>query len=132
LLSPFFLRGPIQRFKTDLSDQLYKFRFFFFGLGGDDLDRFQLFGADTLSVQLFDLFYPIDRERILFIAVGQRVPHQIFENIFFDQERISLCYLQYITVIRKMLQRIQIRIEFIIQTTFKSSALSTQLGLIDR
>jgi hypothetical protein len=71
-----------------------------------------------LFIEFFDLLDPVDRKWILFIAVGQGVPHQILKNIFFDQEGISLGNLQHITVVRKMLQCIEVGIELIVQTTF--------------
>src|SRR3954447_1845438 len=40
--------------------------------------------------------------------------------------------MQNIGIVRKMLQSIKVRVEFVIQTTFQSSALTAQLCLIDR
>jgi hypothetical protein len=39
LLSSFFLRGPIERFKTDLPYQFNELRFFLFRFRRNDLDR---------------------------------------------------------------------------------------------
>ena len=55
-------------------------------------------------IQRFYFSYPFNGQRVLFVAVRQCVPHQVFENIFFDQESISFCYLYHIAVVGEMLQ----------------------------
>ena len=64
-------------------------------------------------------------------SIRECIPHQVFENIFLYQESISFGHLQCITIIREMLQGIQVGVEFIIQATLQPSALATELGLVD-
>ena len=67
----------------------------------------------------------------MLVAVGQRIPHEVFENIFFDQLRISFGSLEHICMIREMLQCIQVGVQFVIEAAFQTTALTTQFGLID-
>src|SRR4030095_4604210 len=51
--------------------------------------------------------------------------------IFFYQRCISFSHLYVIAIVRKTLQRIQISIQFVIQTTLQSAALTAEFCLID-
>src|ERR1700754_4954179 len=81
LVAPFFV-GPFQAAQTDLTYHIHKFGFHLFWFLGGYLNSFQLFGYLALVVHLFDLANAFDRERVLLGAVGQRIPHQVFEDVF--------------------------------------------------
>ena len=61
----------------------------------------------------------------MFIAFRQYIPHQVFENIFFNEGGHTTGYFNIIGTIRKSLQRIQVGIEFVVQATFQATALTT-------
>ena len=68
----------------------------------------------------------------MLVAVGQRIPHQVLEDVFLGQECISFCHLQHIALFRELLQGIQVSIQFVVEATFQSTALTAQFCLIDR
>ena len=114
-----------QRFQTDLSNQVDKSAFrLLFWLPGIHFDRTQVIGNLILQIHLPDLPYPLDRQRILLIAVRQHIPHQILKNVFFDQTGGPLGNLQRFRVVGEVLQSVKIGIQLVIQTSFQPAALS--------
>ena len=87
---PFFPVCLFQRFQADLADKIDKPRFrLLFWFPGTHFDWSQVVGDHILHIHLPDLPHPLDSEGVLLIAVRQHIPHQVFENIFFDQARRS-------------------------------------------
>ena len=103
---------------------------FFFG-SGYGFCGFQFLHFHPFAVQGFDLFYSFDRQRIVYVAVWQNVPHQVSEDVFLDENGISFFRVQDIGMIREMLEGIQVGIQFIVETAFQSAALTTQFGLVN-
>ena len=85
----------------------------------------------TFLIHCLDLLDRINGERVLLVAVRKRIPHDVLENIFFDQVGIALGGMQYFRMVRKMLQRIEIAVQFIIETALEASALSAEFCLVD-
>ena len=82
-------------------------------------------------IQGFDFLDALDAEWVLLIAIGKRIPHQVFEDVFFCEEGIAFSYLQHIALIGELLQGIEVGVQLVVEAAFESAALSAQLGLID-
>lgn len=67
----------------------------------------------------------------MFVTVGQYIPHQVFEDIFFDQGSSTPCHLDDVGIFRETLKGIQVGVQFIVEAAFQSSALPTEFGLVD-
>jgi hypothetical protein len=77
--------GLFQCAKADLADKVHKTSaLILFWLAGADLNGFQSVGDDILHIRLPDLPHSFNGKRVLLVAIGQHVPHQVFENILFD------------------------------------------------
>ena len=107
-----------QGFQADLPHQVHKSAFFLLRLPCTDLNGFQSIRHDILQVQLADLSYPFNSKGILLIAVRQHIPHQVLKNILFNEDGCSLGHLQGLGIIREVLQRIQVGVQLIVQTSF--------------
>jgi hypothetical protein len=79
-----------QRLQADLADKIDKpaFRLLFW-FPGTHFHRPKVVGDFVLHIHLPDLPHPLDSKGILLVAVRQHIPHQVFENILFDQARRS-------------------------------------------
>ncbi len=88
-----FLFCSFKATQADLTNQIYKFRFHVLGLAAGNFRRFQLLGYGALCVELFDLAHPFNSNRLLFIAIRKNVPHQVLENVFFDEGSIAFANL---------------------------------------
>src|SRR5271167_2351649 len=118
--------GFLQRLQADLPNQIHKPAFLrFLGLPRSHFHRVQCVGDRILHIQLPDLPHPLDSQRVLLVAVRQHIPHQVLENVFFDQARRAFSHLQLFRIVRKVLQRIQIGIQLVVQTAFQPPALTT-------
>ena len=124
-MSMFFLAvGFFQGLQADLPDQVDKPAFRLFRLSGTYFYRVQRLRRHILEIHLANLPHPFDGQRILLVAIRQDIPHQVLENVFFDEVRGTLGYLQRIGIFREVLQGIQVSVQFVVQTTFQTTALS--------
>ena len=85
-----------------------------------------------MCVEGFYFLYPLNGKRILFGAIRQHIPHQVSENISFDEIGHALRHLDRFAVVGEALQCIKISIEFVVETAFESPALAAKFCLIDR
>lgn len=113
-----FLFGSFQGTEADLAHEVYKLWFYFPRLTAGNFYGFQLLGYSALGIELFDLAYSFNANRVLFVAVGQHIPHDVFENILLDKGRIAFTYLQQICIIGKVLKGIKVGIQFVVETAF--------------
>lgn len=131
LLIPSAPGGFFQTFQTDLSNQIGVLWLYLFRFAADHFHGLKLFRSDSLAILCFDFFDGFNAQRILLVAVGQGIPHQIFENVFFYQKGSSFGNLQHIAVVGEKLQGIHVGVQLKIQTAFQTAALSAQFGLVD-
>lgn len=128
---PFLAVCLFQCAKADLPYQVGIFWLYLFGFAGE-INGFQLFRDYILGIQLLYLLHPVNGKRILLAAVLEDIPHQVLENVFFDKDGCSPGHLQGFCIIREMLKRVQIGVQLVVQAAFQATALSAELGLIDR
>src|SRR6185437_1907519 len=133
MMTVFFLPiGLFQRFQADLAHQVDKTGFYlFFRLGGGYLHGLQCFRNDVLHIHLADLAHPFDGQRVLFVAVGQNVPHEVFEDILLDEAGRTLGDLQAVRVFREVLQGVQIGVKLVVKTALQPAALTAKFTLVD-
>lgn len=126
-----FLLGSFQGAQADLPYQICILWFYFFGFGTGDLYRFELVWYNALCVELFDLTHSFYRNGVLLVTIGQYVPHQIFEDIFFDEGGVAFTNLDHICIVREMLECIKIGIQLVVKTAFQTATLTAEFALVD-
>lgn len=81
---------------------------------------------------LDDFFHRIDREDVQFAPLAlDGIVHDAFEHICFDQNRLAVGHLDAVGAFREIVQRLDIRVELIVEATFQPPALAAQFGLVD-
>src|SRR6185437_5443209 len=76
MMTVFFLAiGFFQGFQADLANQVDEPGFRLLGLAGADLHRIEGLRRHILHIHLSYLPHPLDRQRILLVAVRQDIPH---------------------------------------------------------
>ena len=123
---------PFEASKADLAHQFHElvFRLLRF-LQLYALGEFNGGCLGATRVHRFDIAYGFDAEGVLAVAVREDIPHQVPENIFFDQQRISFLGIEHVRLCGEMLERVQVGVQFIVQATFQPAALAAQFGLVD-
>src|SRR5579871_3041406 len=101
-----FTVGLFEGLQADLADQIYEPGLGLFGFPRTDLDMVKGLRDSILHVHLPDLPDPLDGKGILFITVRKYIPHQVLENILFDEACRSFGYLQGLRIVREVLQGI--------------------------
>lgn len=93
-LLPLLVPAPavvlLQAAQADLAHHVHELRFDLFGFATHHVYVLQFIYLFTAMVELFDLLHAAKRERVLFIAVGQGIPHQVAEDILLDEVSQSL------------------------------------------
>ena len=104
----FFLFRFLQSPQTNLAHDINKFRLDFFRFLTGDFYGFQFSRYNALGILLLDFANPFDRNGVLLVAVRKNIPHQIAENVFFNEDSCAFCNLDCVCIFREMLKCIKI------------------------
>lgn len=118
-----FMGRFFERAEAYLAYYICKAQVCFFRFANHHFHGFELFRFYALLVQLADLFYTGDGERVLFVTTVVAIPHQVLEDIPFLQGGNAPGSFDGIGVFGEVFQRIQVSVKLVVEAAFEAAAL---------